>query len=110
MWRSRRWTCTPRIVARRCPRQDSNLRTRLRRAVLYPLSYGGSAVGRGRTYQPRRGVPTAVRQGAGSGVPPRAASIRSIVVTSAACVSATVPASPATAGTAACSAAYRAMS
>ena len=24
------------------PRQDSNLRTRLRRAVLYPLSYGGS--------------------------------------------------------------------
>ena len=26
-----------------CPRQDSNLRPRLRRAVLYPLSYGGSA-------------------------------------------------------------------
>ena len=26
------------------PRQDSNLRTRLRRAVLYPLSYGGNAV------------------------------------------------------------------
>ena len=26
-----------------CPRQDSNLRTRLRRAVLYPLSYGGAA-------------------------------------------------------------------
>src|SRR5450432_408450 len=25
-----------------CPRQDSNLRPRLRRAVLYPLSYGGS--------------------------------------------------------------------
>ena len=25
-----------------CPRQDSNLRSRLRRAVLYPLSYGGS--------------------------------------------------------------------
>ena len=24
------------------PRQDSNLRSRLRRAVLYPLSYGGS--------------------------------------------------------------------
>jgi hypothetical protein len=23
------------------PRQDSNLRTRLRRAALYPLSYGG---------------------------------------------------------------------
>ena len=27
---------------RACPRQDSNLCTRLRRAVLYPLSYGGS--------------------------------------------------------------------
>jgi CheY-like chemotaxis protein len=25
-----------------CPRQDSNLRTRLRRPALYPLSYGGS--------------------------------------------------------------------
>lgn len=25
----------------RCPRQDSNLRTRLRRPLLYPLSYGG---------------------------------------------------------------------
>jgi hypothetical protein len=25
-----------------CPRQDSNLRTALRRRVLYPLSYGGS--------------------------------------------------------------------
>jgi hypothetical protein len=24
-----------------CPRQDSNLRTRLRRAMLYPLSYEG---------------------------------------------------------------------
>jgi hypothetical protein len=24
-----------------CPRQDSNLRPCLRRAVLYPLSYGG---------------------------------------------------------------------
>ena len=27
--------------ARMCPRQDSNLRSRLRRAVLYPLSYEG---------------------------------------------------------------------
>gem|GEM_PF-1667534 len=25
-----------------CPRQDSNLRFRLRRAALYPLSYGGN--------------------------------------------------------------------
>ncbi len=29
------------VVPRR-PRQDSNLRTRLRRPLLYPLSYGGS--------------------------------------------------------------------
>lgn len=28
-------------VGRECPRQDSNLRTTLRRRVLYPLSYGG---------------------------------------------------------------------
>jgi hypothetical protein len=33
-----------------CPRQDSNLRTPLRRRVLYPLSYGGS--GRRTQYQP----------------------------------------------------------
>jgi hypothetical protein len=31
------------LVSGWCPRQDSNLRHRLRRAVLYPLSYGGSA-------------------------------------------------------------------
>ena len=31
-----------------CPRQDSNLRSRLRRAVLYPLSYEGRE---GRGYQ-----------------------------------------------------------
>ena len=29
-----------------CPRQDSNLRTRLRRPMLYPLSYGGGDFGR----------------------------------------------------------------
>ena len=29
----------------RRPRQDSNLRSRLRRAVLYPLSYGGRSLG-----------------------------------------------------------------
>ena len=27
-----------------CPRRESNLRSRLRRAVLYPLSYGGNFV------------------------------------------------------------------
>jgi hypothetical protein len=29
------------------PQQDSNLRTRLRRPVLYPLSYGGSMTPKG---------------------------------------------------------------
>jgi hypothetical protein len=33
------------------PQQDSNLRTRLRRPVLYPLSYGGSMTPKG--YQSR---------------------------------------------------------
>jgi hypothetical protein len=33
------------------PQQDSNLRTRLRRPVLYPLSYGGSVTSKG--YQQR---------------------------------------------------------
>jgi hypothetical protein len=35
------------------PRQDSNLRTCLRRAVLYPLSYGGQ--GRGNSTAPPEG-------------------------------------------------------
>ena len=35
-----------------CPRQDSNLRSRLRRAVLYPLSYGGPGV-----FGPKETVP-----------------------------------------------------
>ena len=30
-------------MAQACPRQDSNLRTSLRRRVLYPLSYGGGS-------------------------------------------------------------------
>ena len=36
--------CRPisRSIADVCPRQESNLRTSLRRAVLYPLSYGGA--------------------------------------------------------------------
>ena len=39
-----------RLVVDPCPRQDSNLRFRLRRAALYPLSYGGRmVVVRGRT-------------------------------------------------------------
>src|SRR5207247_6341033 len=46
-----------------CPRQDSNLRTRLRRPALYPLSYGGErspslAVRPEATHPYARGVPT----------------------------------------------------
>ena len=37
----------------RCPRQDSNLRTRLRRAVLYPLSYEGGSESLGHRRGPR---------------------------------------------------------
>jgi CheY-like chemotaxis protein len=46
----------PVVVAGRsgCPRQDSNLRTRLRRAVLYPLSYGGPATAKGYQDPPGR--------------------------------------------------------
>ena len=40
-----------------CPRQDSNLRSRLRRAVLYPLSYGGNGV---TDYQSRAHAPSSV--------------------------------------------------
>jgi hypothetical protein len=29
----------------KCPRRESNTRTRFRRALLYPLSYGGSGEG-----------------------------------------------------------------
>jgi hypothetical protein len=43
------------------PRQDSNLRSRLRRAVLYPLSYGGSGTQR---YQPHEGARTRAPGGA----------------------------------------------
>jgi hypothetical protein len=29
----------------KCPRQESNLRTKVRNLLLYPLSYGGSSIG-----------------------------------------------------------------
>jgi hypothetical protein len=29
------------LLKRGCPRQESNLRTRFRKPLLYPLSYGG---------------------------------------------------------------------
>ena len=31
------------VPLRKCPRQESNLRTRFRKPLLYPLSYGGGA-------------------------------------------------------------------
>ncbi len=37
------WRAGDRGGPGKCPRQDSNLRTALRRRVLYPLSYGGVA-------------------------------------------------------------------
>jgi hypothetical protein len=43
----------------RCPRQDSNLRTRLRRPALYPLSYEGG-LGKSSNAPPRdRGLGSA---------------------------------------------------
>ena len=94
-----------------CPRQDSNLRSRLRRAVLYPLSYGGvlhnarislatlvSITFARRSVAGRRGSATLndanlirpspiqpYSAGGGSGVPPMARSICSIWTTSALC-------------------------
>src|SRR5436190_13120257 len=55
-WRSVRWTVLAGqkpywLVVGWCPRQDSNLRARLRRPLLSPLSYGGSRTEQG--YQPR---------------------------------------------------------
>ena len=37
------WACSKSVMFTR-PQQDSNLRFRLRRAALYPLSYGGLGV------------------------------------------------------------------
>src|SRR4051794_10843707 len=93
-----------------CPRQDSNLRTRLRRAVLYPLSYGGSVWWGDEKTTSRPALRRRRDQGAGSGWPPRAVSIPAIVVVSTCWVSAIDRASVRTAGTSACVAAYDAMS
>ena len=52
------------LACSRCPRQDSNLRTRLRRPLLSPLSYGGYAtwerVPAGNRYQDTRRVHCAI--------------------------------------------------
>ena len=67
-----------------CPRQDSNLRSRLRRAVLYPLSYGGGKPGESSNDGPL----LAGRQfaGGGNGVPPSWRSSCSICTISLVCV------------------------
>jgi hypothetical protein len=97
-----------------CPRQDSNLRPCLRRAVLYPLSYGGSsrscredAISPSGVVGPR---PSRGPQGAGSGVPPRSASMSVIRVVSAAWDVTIESARSRTAWLSACSAAYSAIS
>jgi hypothetical protein len=49
-------------VSCRRPRQDSNLRSRLRRAVLYPLSYGGRAWAEEKCTSAPRIYPRSVRR------------------------------------------------
>jgi hypothetical protein len=44
------------LVIRRRPQQDSNLRSRLRRPLLSPLSYGGFATPKGTSRKPRAGT------------------------------------------------------
>jgi hypothetical protein len=66
------------------PQQDSNLRTRLRRPVLYPLSYGGPMTSKG--YQPRGIVWDTDRTDLGMTLPDTVASPRGASVgTSARC-------------------------
>jgi hypothetical protein len=69
----RRRTHTDRVRARKAardqvkhwrPRRDSNSRSRLRRAVLYPLSYGGMSFGVPRpACGPKGNVPARLRTG-----------------------------------------------
>src|SRR5437899_10721588 len=56
-------------TSHRCPRQDSNLRTALRRRVLYPLSYGGPVdlTPRGLGPVPPPDTPTSIRTLSASG-------------------------------------------
>src|SRR5262249_18439702 len=57
-------------ASEQCPRQDSNLRSRLRRPLLSPLSYGGSRTEKG--YQLPTVAGPATRPG---GVAPRSAGL-----------------------------------
>ena len=51
-WRERTWVrrhaiadpCSDSSIQAKCPRQESNLRTRFRKPLLYPLSYGGKNI------------------------------------------------------------------
>lgn len=51
------------LAEAKCPRQDSNLRTRLRRPLLYPLSYGGVRLAAARRRVEHYQLPEAVRDG-----------------------------------------------
>ena len=96
--------------AKECPRQDSNLRPCLRRAVLYPLSYGGSSVLQPKRYQPPACRRTEGLRARGEGVPPRSSSMPLISRVSAVCDSAIDRASVRTTAVSPCSAAYSAIS
>jgi hypothetical protein len=82
-WRKVQWPRWPCVLAKikarqtcvsagqrafpECPRQDSNLRTRLRRPLLYPLSYGGVVAGVVATGRTLAGWGRWVGQGLGGG-------------------------------------------
>ena len=63
------------LISGWCPRQDSNLRSRLRRAVLYPLSYGGMPIietpSQSLPHRPARALRSGAQLGGGSGCAPR---------------------------------------
>ncbi len=103
---------SPRLTSRRalrtvvalqawCPRQDSNLRSRLRRAVLYPLSYGGM---RSRAYPTDR--PRPVQLGGANGWAPRWVISWAMYLLSAPCEATIFSARLRTWGVSACCAAY----
>ncbi len=46
-WSGRSEATNAQAKTQKCPQKDSNLRTWLRRPVLYPLSYGGSLTEKG---------------------------------------------------------------
>ena len=101
-----------------CPRQDSNLRHRLRRAVLYPLSYGGQLVVRQPVKPGKPSSAAAVASasgyrrhdvGAGRGAPPNCRSSCSMATISLVCNCSIFPARFRTYGSVAWATAYCSM-